>query len=229
MEIKIMKNINIGKFLSDNFKFLAVTALVLLFYFKGCFDRFVPEKKTSSETTTKQEPQPPVVMPVYIPQQRGATSYPVYIPNQYNPSADISKLTDQYNALVKEFLAVKNYKDSIELKDSSGKKVGVVNLSQIVSENTLKSTQPSYQLNFPHTYTTITNTVYPKPRNQIFLGGGMETGVNNNLIEQAKLGLLLKNKKDLIVGIAGTYDFPSRKPGIEISIFKKISFKSIIR
>lgn len=216
------------EFFKLNFKWLLAAALVLILYFQGCFDRFKSAKPTvETKTETVQVPQPIIVMPPYTPQQSGSTSYPIVIPSQYNPSADIKELTEQYKKLANEFLAVKTYKDKIELKDSAGTDVGTVDLTQIVSENTLKSTQPTYKLKFPHTTTTVTITEKPKPRNQVFIGVGMESLVNKPNIEQVNAGILMKNKKDLVVGFSGTYHFPSKSPGVQISLYKLISFKPI--
>jgi hypothetical protein len=217
----------IWSFIKLNFKYLLVAALFLMLYFQGCFDRFVDTQKPTRDTstTTTQVPQPIIIMPPYTPTQTGSTVFPITIPGQYTPSQDVAKLTEQYNELVKQFLAVKTYKDSIQLKDTAGNRVGVVDLTQIVSENQLKSTQPSYKLNFPHTTTTITIKEPYKIRNQVFIGGGVGTRLNTNLISEAELGLMFKNKKENMFGLAGVYDFNNKQPGLKVSYYKKISFR----
>lgn len=152
----------------------------------------------SVKTETVYVPQPPVYIPTYIPQQSGSTVYPINIPAQYNPSQDITRLTQQYNDLVKQFLATKTYKDSIQLKDSSGTRVGVVNLNDVISENEFKSRTPDYQLNLPHTYTTI--TLREPPKNQVFVGLGI-TGNQQAPLNGLYGGLTFKNKKDRLYGI----------------------------
>lgn len=217
-------------FLKDNFKFLFVFGALILFYFQGCFDRFGPQKPTSDTThQVIQVPQPVVIMPEYKPQQSGST---VYIPIPASaqgviPASTVDSLISQVKdlnlrieALGKQYYAIKTYKDSIELKDTAGTKVGIVDLTQVVSENELKSTQPSYKLNFPHTITTITNTIPYKPRNQLYIGAGVSTSPN-----AAKLGILMKNKRDVAIGISGVYGFDQKKFGAEISLYKLITLK----
>jgi hypothetical protein len=125
---------------------------------------------------------------------------------------------------VKQYLAVKNYKDSFQLKDSSGKRVGVVNLDQTVSENSLKSTQPSYQLSFPHTTTTI--TLREPPKNQVFVGpyiGGNTIAPLNGV----GAGLLFKNKKDRLFGLdAGVQHYNNTfAPQFNLRTYWKIKLK----
>lgn len=213
----------IWDFFKKNFAILVIAALMLMLYFQGCFDRFTNQPQATRDTVTTQIPQPIVIMPQYQPQQAGNTVFPINIPAQYNPSGDIQKLTEQYNDLVKKFLASKTYKDSIELKDTAGLKVGIVNLTQGVSENELKYTQPSYQLSFPKTTITIREPYVP--RNQVFIGGGLSSTLNPAVFSEAEIGLMLKNKKENMLGLAGTYNFPQNSPGVKISFYKKISLK----
>lgn len=172
------------------------------------------------ETHTEYVPQPPVQIPVYIPTQTGSST-PIVIPPSYQPSADYTALVKQYNDLASKFLTANTYKDSIQLKDSSGIRVGVVNLQDIVSENQIKSRTPSYQLSFPHTTTTI--TVLAPPKNQLYIGGGL-SGSTTNILNGADIGLGFKNKKDRIYEIkAGFRDFNGTfQPSFQIGTFWKI-------
>lgn len=211
--------------LKHNLGIILIGTLFLIFWFNGCGKPSNQPQNTSDTVThTQQVLQPIVINPPYTPQQSGQTIMPINIPSQYNPSADIIKLTQQYNDLVKQFLSIKNYKDSITLKDTAGNRVGVVNLDQTVSENTLKSTQSSYQLYFPHTTTTITNTIYPKPRSQVYFGGGVSSSLNSGNLS-VDLGLLFKNKKDNVLQLSGGYDLFTGKPLFKIGYYQKISFR----
>lgn len=214
----------------DFFKknFMVVAALIIFFvWWTGCGGNQAGSGKTVSDTTvtTVQQPQPIIIMPPYQPQQQGNTVFPINIPAQYNASTDVTKLTEQYNRLLNEFLAMRTYNDSIQLRDTAGNRVGVVNLKQIVSENILKSTQPSYQLSFPHTYTTITNTVYPKPKGQVFVGISAESLINTPKLQQVGLGLLYKNRKDNVLSLEGVYDLSNKSPGVRVGYYQKIQFK----
>ncbi len=217
-------------FFKKNFAILAIGVIFLLLYPKGC-NSSQPKDTHDTTTVTTQQPQPIVIMPPYQPTQSGQT---IYIPLPGNAQgvipastmegliAQVKDLSTRIEQLGTQYYATKHYADSIELKDTAGLKVGVVQLKQTVSENTLQSTQPTYQLSFPHTITTITNTVYPKPKRQVYIGVGVESLLNSRTVQGVDLGLLFKDKKDNVFGLAGTYDIPSRSPGIQFSIYKKI-------
>ena len=224
----------IWSFIKLNFKFLLVATVLLVMFLGGCFDRFAPQKPTIiSDTTSKTQyvPQPIIINPPYVPQQNGSTVYmPIPGYNQpVTPGKDIATLTGQVmelnskiENLAKDYYAIRHYSDSIQLKDTSGNRVGVVNLDQTVSENILKETRPSYQLTFPHTTTTITNTI---SKNQVFFGAGVQSPLSPMKFNEVDLGLLFKNKREDILGIGGTYNLPNAAPGIRISYYKLIKLR----
>lgn len=209
-----------------NIGIVLIGGLFLLFWFGGCGKGGGVQKPDTHDTVTHttQVLQPMIINPPYTPQQQGQTIIPVNIPAQYNASADIAKLTAQYNDLVTKYLSIKNYADSITLKDTTGNRVGVVNLNQKVSENTLQETKSSYQLYFPHTTTTITNTIYPKIKNQWFLGGSVGSTINSNSLS-IDLGLLFKNKKENVLQLGIGYDLGNGHPKVQLGYYQKLSFK----
>lgn len=216
-------NQHVKDILKTNLGILIIGVLFLIFWFSGCGKNTGSQRPDTHDTTTitSQVLQPMIINPPYTPQQQGSTVFPINIPSQYNASADIAKLTVQYEELVKNYLALKNYRDSITLKDTAGNRVGVVNLDQIVSENTLKSTQSSYQLYFPKTITTITNTIYPKIKNQWFLGGQASSTIGNPNINLG-LGLLLKNKKENVMQLGIGYNLTTKQPQVYLGYYQKI-------
>lgn len=198
----------------------------LIFWFGGCGKDTGSQRQNTHDTVTvtQQVLQPMIINQPYTPQQQGQTVFPINIPAQYNASADIAKLTAQYQDLVQKFLSLKNYSDSITLKDTAGNRVGVVNLKQQVSENELKSLQSSYQLYFPKTTTTITNTIYPKIKNQWFIGvQGSSTLGNPNI--NLGLGLLLKNKRENILQLGIGYNLTNKEPQVFLGYYQKIRLK----
>lgn len=213
-------------FLKNNW--LAALALFLFLWlmFKpaGCGPNIGNGKDTVRvETHTEYIPQPPIQIPVYMPTQSSSQA-PIIIPPSYQPSKDYETLIKQYNDLANKFLAVNTYKDSITLKDTSGMRVGVVNLQDVVSENQLKSRSPSYQLSFPHTTTTI--TLREPPKNQVFFGGGL-SGSPTFPVNGVDLGLIIKNKKDRVYDFkAGmrSYNGSTFQPNFQIGTYWKIKF-----
>lgn len=210
---------------------LGILALVLFLWviFKpsGCGPNLPWENKPTIDTATKTVyiTQPVQFIPTYTPQQTGSTSYPVIIPGNYQASGELAALTKQYNELVKEFLATRTYKDTIQLKDTAGNRVGVVNLNDVVSENQIKSRTPDYQLSFPHTTTTITIREPYVPKRQLYTGGGL-TGNLVVPVNGVNAGLLYKTKKDRIYNItAGLQHYGTIVPQFGISSYWKIGKK----
>jgi len=216
-------NQNIKDILKNNLGIFVIGIAFLIYWFGGCGKNTGSQRPDTHDTVTvtSQVLQPMIINPPYTPQQQGNTVFPINIPAQYNASADIAKLTVQYEELVKQFLAIKNYADSITLKDTAGNRVGVVNLKQQVSENTLKSTQSSYQLYFPKTTTTITNTIYPKIKNQWFIGAQASSTTGNPNVNLG-IGLLLKNKKENVLQIGGGYNLTTKQPQVFLGYYQKI-------
>ena len=185
------------EFLTKNFLGIAVLVIGVLLYLQRCKTEAVSTPPPKIETKTEYIVQPPIQVPMYIPQP-SQTQAPIIIPPNYQPSKDLETLVKQYEQLAQKFLEVKTYKDSIKLVDSTGANVGVVNLTDIVSENELKSRNPSYQLSFPHTTTTITK--YYPPKNQVYIGA-TALGNENQLVSGAQIGLYLKNKRDQLYNV----------------------------
>lgn len=169
----------------------------------GCNKPKDPTVVTVTKTDTQYVQQPPVVIPQYIPVATSSQA-PVIIPPSYQPSANLEELLKQYNDLVKKHLTTNIYVDSIKLRDSTGKQVGIVNLDQKVSENQIKSNNFSYSLKFPIVTNTITTTITQayKPKFQILLGGGV-AGSQEQLVNGGFLGIGFKNKKDQIYVLNG--------------------------
>jgi len=186
------------EFLTKNFLGIVIIILGIIIYLQRCNDK--PEiSKPEVKTETIYVQQPPVYIPQYVPVPHNV-QVPVIIPPKYQPdTANLANLIRQYNALATKFLEIKTYKDSIELKDTSGNNVGTVSLEDVVSENEIKSRKPSYSLKFP--VTTITITQQAKSKNQFYIGGGI-LGNRRDFVNGGKAGIYLKNKKDQLYGVS---------------------------
>lgn len=184
------------EFLTKNFMGIVVLILATIIYLQRGNNDASGTQKPDTTSRTVYITQPPVYIPMYVPTPSNS-QIPIIIPPNYQPSGDSQKLLEQYKELVNKFLTQNTYKDSIELKDTTGAKVGVVNLEDVVSENVIKSRKPSYQLSFPETTITIREPY--KPRNQLYAGGGL-LGNQTQLINGAKAGIFFKNKKDQLYG-----------------------------
>lgn len=181
-------------FLNNNFLSLAILAMLVIIYLQrtAAPKLDIPEPRI----IIQQIPQPPVYIPTYTPQATN-TQPVINIPPSYQPPHNLEELLKKYDTLVRKYLEVKTYKDSIELKDTAGNKVGVVNLNDVVSENSIQKRTPDYQLSFPKT-TIITQA---PPKVQLYGGGGLLLR-QDQLVTGAKAGLYLKNKKDQLYGLS---------------------------
>lgn len=145
------------------------------------------------ETIIKYDTMPVQYIPQYILVPTDSQA-PVVLPPNYVPAGDFQALLKQYNELARKHLTTNTYNDSIPLKDSTGKQVGIVSIKDVISENQIKSRTPSYQLMFPHSYTTIT---LAKQYRQ-FYGGIAVTGTPAQIVNGGNVGLAYKDKKDKI-------------------------------
>ncbi len=191
---------------------IIIVALIVFFilFAKGCFQ--VKADQTLQPTVTIKRDtqyimQPPITIPQYQPIiVKSEPASPTVIPKIYQQtSTDIKKLTQQVKELAAQFYAINHYKDSIQLKDSSGNSVGMVRLDDAVSQNQIQSRNPSYSLRLPVITNTITIDHPYQPRNQLYLGGGI-TGSRESFIQQFEAGLLLRNKQDQMYGLKAGID-----------------------
>jgi hypothetical protein len=169
-----------------------------------------------------------------VPQQ-GQTTYPVYLPSNAQhviPASTIEALTEQVKqlndrvtSLGTELYAKREYKDSLQLKDSTGKRVGVINSDYSVSENKLQKIGHSYQLAFPVTTITTTITQPYKPRNKVYPNLGLTNLGVGPAINQLDGGLVLINKRDVMISGSYVYSIPNNSSGFRVSIGKLLSFK----
>ena len=174
------------KFIKDNFLSLIILFLVfILFFNKG--------KETTVTKTLKDTVWQVKDSIIFTKPQVIKTISILYKdrPKEYLPDTNYASLVLQYNKLVDKFLDSNIYQDSIKI-DS----IGHVYVKDTVSNNLLKGRSYSYSLKYPiiNTYTTS------PPKNQLYYGGGV-IGSPVEIINNIQLGVLLKTKRDRIVGI----------------------------
>jgi len=210
------------KYSLPSFVLMILMAIGFILFSRGCFQAANTEEVKPTVIVTRDTQyiqQPPVTIPQYQPIII-ETKAPAVIPQQYQPSNNQEVLLKQYQDLVEKFLTSHRYKDSIVLKDSALREVGIVRLDDIVSENEIKSRAPSYALKFPVITNTVTITQPYLPRNQWFVGGALN-GNKLNLVDVFKAGVLIKNKKDQIFSINGTISTGGYL-GAELGYYTKI-------
>jgi len=187
------------------------------------FGTHTPKNDTVFSTKTEYVQQPAQVIPQYIPIQTGSTA-PIILPPQYTQlPTDTAALGKMLKDLAEKYFTQNIYKDSIILKDTSGRNVGLVKLEDMVSENQIKWRKPSYQLSFPVTTNTITITKYPPQKAKFYIGAGIAGG-KENILNQASLGLIYDSKKDALWQIKANYNFQGSL-SYELGRYWKISLR----
>lgn len=204
-------------FIKTNFFALVLLGLCLLYFFTDTLDGIKPQppKVTIQRDTvwTVSAQTIPQYQPVII-----SSTPPTVLPPQYAPDTTYRGVLRQYQSLLNQYLSRNTVRDTIKL-DS----IGYVAIEDTVSENRIVSRKPSYSYRIPVITSTITVHEAYKPRNQVYLGGGLLLGPQLQP-QGLEAGLLFKNKKDRIFGIKGQYSF-STGVGLGAQAYWKINLK----
>jgi hypothetical protein len=211
----------IWQFIKLNFKFLLIAGVALFLYGQGCFDRsktqpptIVVVRDTTYTEHTGGGPSNPVII-------NNIPANPKEIPPTYKPDASYEGLVKQYNELAATFLSKNTYSDRLKIDT-----LGYVDVRDTVSQNRLAGR--SYNFNIKERLITNTITITNPPRNQWFIGAGVQSDLNKTNIRQVDVSLLLKNKKENIVGLSAGYLISTKSMGVGVHFYKKISLKKAI-
>jgi len=116
-------------------------------------------------------------------------------PPEYIADTNYPKLLAQYNDLLKKYMALVEFKDTIRLDT-----LGYVAITDTVNQNSIKGRSVRSNYKIPTITNTITIQHYEKPKAQMYLGGGIDLSPTLAPIG-AHGGVLLKTKKDQILGL----------------------------
>lgn len=207
----------IWEFTKINFKWLILGAIFIFLYSKGTFDKSSSQPIIIRDTSyILHEYQSPTYTPPVInvlPGKPDVINLPQYQPD----TSSIQALRKQFDQLVQKHTSRNTYSDTLKI-DS----LGYVNVKDTVSEN--KLTSRSFSYNIREKIITNTITLPYKPRTQLYFGGGFSVPLGTNSPQQFDLGLLLKNKKDMMLGVGGMYDIKNNQFGVRASLYSKIKF-----
>ena len=186
MIIKELKKISISDIL--------IVALLIIILLQKCSGGS-PENPTApqitkdtvwvhTDSTITTKPQLIKTIPYAVPIDRWNT--------EYLPDSNYVLLIKQYETLVRELLAKNVSSDSIKI-DS----IGHIYITDTISKNQIVSRTTHYNLKYP----VITNTVIipEAKKGQVYIGMGIG-GVGQDLINKINLGLMYKNKQDVMFG-----------------------------
>lgn len=187
----------------------------------------VSEKIIESKSDTIREiiQQPPVKVPEYVVKEIHDTLVKeVIIPKGYEIPLDNEELRKRYSALLSEHFTIREYEDSIALKDSAGVRIGVVNIKDKVTANKLLPRNTSYQLSIQREIITNTNSITLKPRRKLLLGveGSYTQGTPFN---SAGVAALYQDRQNRMVKLSIGQQFSNNERYIGIGFYAPLSFR----
>jgi hypothetical protein len=179
-------------FIKNFFSALIILLLVFVLFLDRCGKK--PEVKPPSiirdtvwihhDSIIYAKPKPTQTIP--------PTQHAIQSP-QFVPDTNYIALVKQYNKLLILYLQKNVQKDKLLLKD-----LGYVNVTDTVYENLVQGRSYEYHIEYPQVTEHI--TMYPKPKNQFYIGGSLQGSILYP-VNQINAGLLLKNRKDQIFGV----------------------------
>lgn len=182
------------KFIKDNWiGVLLIVLLLFMIFDDGCHKKpKEPETIVTIVRDTVTVQGPTVYLPKYLPSK--VVTLPPKIKTVEIP-ADTAELARRYEDLYNRMYSTNVYKDSITLKDTSGREVGIVNITDSIRENELFQRELSYRLKYTYINTTITKETQQPIRRSLSIGPYIQ-GSQNTLIKNTNILLAYKNKKE---------------------------------
>lgn len=199
---------------------IIIILLVLIILIQRCKSgNNTPVNINTHDTTTS-------IKYVYV--KDSGHSKPIYIKGgrdtilentiEYVPSEEYSDLLEQFNDLKIALLSKNIYKDEIPIDT-----FGNIKITDTIQRNMVVGRGWSTDIKVPEKTITITNNIYPKPKRQLYIGGGIFLS-QNEPVRQINVGLLLKNKKDQIYSVSAGIDLKGT-PEFGIHSYWKIKIK----
>lgn len=199
---------------------IIIILLVLIILIQRCKSgNNTPVNINTHDTTTS-------IKYVYV--KDSGHSKPIYIKGgrdtilentiEYVPSEEYSDLLEQFNDLKIALLSKNIYKDEIPIDT-----FGNIKITDTIQRNMVVGRGWSTDIKVPEKTITITNNIYPKPKRQLYVGGGIFLS-QNEPVRQINVGLLLKNKKDQIYSVSAGIDLKGT-PEFGIHSYWKIKIK----
>ena len=199
---------------------IIIILLVLIILIQRCKNgNNTPVNINTHDTTTS-------IKYVYV--KDSGHSKPIYIKGgrdtilentiEYVPSEEYSDLLEQFNDLKIALLSKNIYKDEIPIDT-----FGNIKITDTIQRNMVVGRGWTTDIKVPEKTITTTNNIYPKPKRQLYVGGGIFLS-QNEPVRQINVGLLLKNKKDQIYSVSAGIDLKGT-PEFGIHSYWKIKIK----
>jgi hypothetical protein len=199
---------------------IIIIFLVLIILIQRC--------KSGNNTSLNINTHDTITSIQYVYVKDSGHSKPIYIKGgrdtilentiEYVPSEDYSDLLVQFNDLKIALLSKNIYKDEIPIDT-----FGNIKITDTIQRNMVVGRGWTTDIKVPEKTITITNNIYPKPKRQLYVGGGIFLS-QNEPVRQINIGLLLKNKKDQIYSVSAGIDLKGT-PEFGIHSYWKIKIK----
>lgn len=205
------------EFITKNFNFLIVAILIVIIFLQKCEGGSVTKINTYDTVTTIQYhyfKDTTLAKPKIIYSSRDTTMEN----NYYQSSDDINELKADIQNLKEELFSKNVYRDTYKVDT-----FGTIEVTDTVQRNNIFNRRYINNLKIPEKTITVTNTIYPKPKSQLYFGGGI-SGNQVQPVQNFSVGALFKNRKDQMYGVSvgintsGTITYG-------VSSFWKIKFK----
>ena len=199
---------------NQNFLLLIIVVLIgIIFLQRACDGPGVTGEPGKDRVDTTWQTKDSLIIkkvPVYLRDTNWLPGDSVFVPD-----TNYVRLKQQYIELAKNYAVRNIYKDTVSL-DSFGN----VYLTDTVQYNQLAARQTVLSYKFP----VITKTIAPKPRRQVYVGGGLHARPGQDVQLGVQAGILYKNKKDQIFGAYTVID-GLQTPFVGVSSYWKIKLK----
>jgi hypothetical protein len=187
--------------MNNKILYALVAALIIIILLQRCGGIMIPVPQSKTDT---------VVETKYTTITTEGKSRPVFIKGErdtiveteieYILSDEDYGIAERLDTLI-ELYSMKNiYLDSIPVDT-----FGYIKITDTVQQNKFLGRSFITNVTIPEKTITITNTIYPKPKRQFYIGGGI-SGNKISPINSVNAGLLYKDRRDRIFGIGASYD-----------------------
>jgi len=187
--------------MNNKISYLLVAVLIVIILLQRCGGIMVPLPQTKTDTVVETKYQRIIEYghskPIYV---KGIRDTIIETEIEYILSDDDYGIAERLDTLIQLYSMKNIYLDSIKVDT-----FGYIKLIDTVQQNKFLGRSFITNVTIPEKTITITNTIYPKPKRQFYIGGGI-SGNKTSPINSINAGLLYKDRRDRIFGIGASYD-----------------------
>ena len=181
--------------------YLLIAVLIVIILLQRCGGIMVPLPQSKTDTVVEMKYDTVIIKgkskPVFIKGERDTI---IETEIEYVLSEEDYGIVEKLDTLIQLYSMKNIYKDSVKIDT-----FGYITLTDTIQQNKFLGRSFTTNIVIPEKTVTITNTIYPKPTRQFYLGGGI-SGNKISPINSVNAGLLYKDRRDRMFGIGASYD-----------------------